>query len=75
MAGPFGADPVAARRAVGRLGGDGLEDRLDVRPGRGSPPGMIDGPLQRPFLAAGDAGADEEQARALSALVRRVVSG
>ncbi len=61
MAGPLGADPVAARRAVGRLGGDGLEDRLDVRPGRGVAAGHDRRAEQRPFLAAGDARADEQQ--------------
>ena len=32
------------------------------------PPGMMDGPEQRAFLAAGDAGADVEQALALHVL-------
>ena len=61
MAGPFGADPVAAGRAVGDLGGDGLEDRLDVRPGVGVAAGHDRRALQGPLLAAGDAGADEKQ--------------
>ena len=39
---PFGPDPVAAGRAVGDLGGDGLEDRLRraARPSA-MPPGMM----------------------------------
>ena len=36
---------------------------------------MIDGPFERPFLAAGDARADEEQPLGLQSWVRRVESG
>ncbi len=60
VAGPLGADPVAARGAVVDLGGDRLEDRLDVGPGLGIAAGHDRGALQRPFLAAGNPGADEE---------------
>ena len=60
VAGPLGADPVAAGGPVVDLGGDRLEDRLDVRPGVGVAPGHDRRPLQRPFLAPGDPRADEE---------------
>ena len=56
------ADPVAAGRAVFDLGGDGLEDRLDVRPRCGIAAGHDGGAEARAFFAAGDAGADEENA-------------
>ncbi len=43
------ADPVAARSSIGDLGGNGLKDGLDVRPGhRRFPPGMIEGPARAP---------------------------
>ena len=58
---PFGPDPIAAGGAVGDLGGDRLEDRLDVRPGVGVAAGHDRGPLERSFLAAGDARADEQE--------------
>ena len=54
------ADPVAAGRAV-HLGGDCLEDRLDVRPRGGRSAGHDRGAEARPLLAARDAGADVEQ--------------
>ena len=64
MAGAAGADPFAAGNVVVRpdLGRDRLEDRLDQRPGLFAAAGHDAGPLQRAFLAAGDAGADEQQA-------------
>ena len=56
------ADPVAAGRAVVDFGGDGLEDGLDMRPGRGRSAGHDGRAVARAFFAAGDAGADVEQA-------------
>ena len=61
MAGAVGAEPFAAGDAID-LGGDGLEDRLEVRPGFGVAAGHDGGAFERAFLAAGDAGADVEQA-------------
>jgi hypothetical protein len=59
---PLVADPVAAGRAIGRLGGDGLEDRFDMGPGRGIAARHDGRAPQRPFLAARDARANVEQA-------------
>jgi len=56
------ADPVAAGGSVFDLGGDGLEDVFDVRPGGGIAAGHDGGAEARAFFAAGDAGADEEDA-------------
>lgn len=60
--------PVAAGLAVLHLGADGLEDGLHVGPGRRGPAGHHGGALQRPLLAAGDAGADVQQPLALHVL-------
>ncbi len=65
MARPFGADPIAAGRTVGRPSRDGLKDRLDVRPGRGVAAGHDRRPTQRPLLAARYARADVQQASGL----------
>ena len=62
VAGAVFADPVAAGRSVFDLGGDGLEDGLHVRPGGGIAAGHDGGAAARAFFAAGDAGADEENA-------------
>ena len=62
VAGAVFADPVAAGRAVFHLGGDGLEDLLHVRPRGGIAAGHDGRAEARAFLAAGDAGADEENA-------------
>ena len=59
------ADPVAAGRAAVHLGGDGLEDVLHVRPRGGRAAGHDARAAARAFFAAGDAGADVEQALAL----------
>ena len=63
VAGTPRPDPVAARDvALGaHLGGDRLEDRLHERPCGPRPTGHQARPLEGPFLAAGDAGADVEQ--------------
>src|SRR5208282_2935977 len=60
--GAFGPDPVAARGSVGDFGGNGLEDRLDVRPGVGVSARHDRGPMQRAFLAARNSRADEQDA-------------
>ena len=62
MAGAVFAHPVAAGSSVFDLGGDGLEDVLDVRPGGGIAAGHDGGAAARALFAAGDAGADEEDA-------------
>jgi hypothetical protein len=62
VAGAAAADPVAAGRAVVGLGGDGLQDGLGQRPGLGISARHDGGSVQGPFLAAADAGADEEDA-------------
>ena len=68
VTGAVAADPVAARRAVLDLGGDRLEDRLDVRP-RGRRAARHDRrPLERALFAARHAGADVEQAARLEIL-------
>ena len=65
MARAIFAHPIAARRAVLDLGGDALENILDVRP-RGRRAAGHDGrAVARAFLAAGNAGADEQQPLAL----------
>ena len=56
------ADPVAAGSSVFDLGGDGLEDVFDVGPCGGIAAGHDGGAEARAFFAAGDAGADEEDA-------------
>ncbi len=56
------ADPVAAGGAVFNLGGDGLEDLLHVRPCFGVAAGHDGRAEARALFAAGDAGADEENA-------------
>jgi hypothetical protein len=56
------AHPVAAGCSVFDLGGDGLEDLLHVRPRGGIAAGHDGGAEARAFFAAGDAGADEENA-------------
>ena len=50
------------------LGGDRLQDRLDQRPGLFAAAGHQARPFERPFLAAGDARADEQQPLALDVL-------
>ena len=59
------ANPVAAGRAVVYLGGDGLEDRLNVRPGFGAAAGHNRWPVACAFFAAGYARADKEHALGL----------
>ena len=59
VAGAVFADPVAAGGSVFDLGGDGLEDFLDVGPGSGISAGHDGGAVARAFFATGDAGADE----------------
>ena len=54
-----------ARLAIGRFGGDGGEDRLDEGVGLGTAAGHDAGAMERALLAAGNAGADVEQARGL----------
>jgi len=70
VAGPARSDPFAAGDvALGPdLGGDGLEDRLDQRPGRGAAAGHHAGTLQGPFFPAGDPGADVQEALGLDVL-------
>ena len=65
MTGAAFPDPVAAGDAVVDLGGDGLEDGFDVRPGGGGTAGHDAGAVARALLAAGDAGADVKQALGL----------
>ena len=65
MAGAVGAHPLAAGLAVRSLGADRLEDVLDERPGRRAAAGHHGRAEARAFLAAGDAGADVQQALAL----------
>ena len=75
VAGAVGADVGDARLAL-RDRGDGLEDRAQrSRTTPPMPPGMIDGPVERALLAAGDAGADEvDAAWARCAFSRSMVS-
>jgi hypothetical protein len=68
------ADPVAAGGSVFDLGGDGLEDVFDVGPCGGIAAGHDGGAEARAFFAAGDAGADEEDAFSARSLVRRLES-
>ncbi len=65
MAGAALAHPIAAGRAVGDLGGDGLENRLHVRPRGRRAAGHDARAAARAFLAAGNAGADVKQPLAL----------
>ena len=48
--------------AVPCFGGDGCEYRFKLRPGLGCPTGHDRRPIESPFLAAGDAGTDKEDA-------------
>ena len=59
------AHPIAAGRAVLDLGGDLLEDVLHVRPGGGRAAGHDARAAAGAFFAAGNAGADVEQALGL----------
>ena len=68
VAGSFRADPRAAGSPVVRLGRDGLEDRPHVFPRRSRSARHDRGAKQGTFLAAGNAGADEEQATLFDAL-------
>ena len=67
VAGPALPHPVAAGLAV-HMGGDGLQNGLHMRPCRGRAARHDAGALQRPFLAAGHAGADEMEPLALQVL-------
>src|SRR5439155_3268649 len=58
MAGAVFANPIAAGRSVVHFGRDGLEDRFDVRPGRGRTAGHDARTVARPFLPARHTGAD-----------------
>ena len=60
VAGPVGTNPLAAWDATADLRGDGLEDRLDHRPGAGVAARHDARPEQGAFLPAGDAGPDVE---------------
>ena len=62
MAGAVFADPIAAGRAVLDFGGDALENILHVRPRGGRAAGHDARAMARAFFAAGNAGADVEQA-------------
>ena len=68
VAGAVLAHPVAAGLAFGSLGADRLENVLHQRPRRGAAAGHHGRAEARAFLAAGDAGADVEQALALQVL-------
>ena len=62
MAGPLGRRPSRSTGVPSAtLAAMAWKIGLTCGQAAGSPPGMIDGPLQRPFLAAGNARADEEQ--------------
>ena len=65
MAGAVFAHPIAAGRAVLDFGGDLLEDVLHVRPGGRRAAGHDAGAAAGAFFAAGNAGADVEQALGL----------
>ncbi|MPM62593.1 hypothetical protein SDC9_109469 [bioreactor metagenome] len=67
------AHPVAAGHIALDLCADGLKDGLDERPGRGRAAGHHARPLQRAFLAAGNAGADIEKSLAFNQ--RRAADG
>ena len=60
MTGTVLANPIATRIAVGRLGADRLEDRLDRFPRRRAATRHERRTVERAFLAAGNAGADVE---------------
>ena len=59
------AHPIAARLALGSFGADGLEDVFHQGPGRHASAGHHGGAEARAFLAAGDAGSDEQETFAL----------
>jgi hypothetical protein len=63
------ADPVAAGNAIVDLRGDGLENGADVGPRFRRATGHEGRTVPRAFLAAGDAGADEENSFFLQLLV------
>ena len=62
VSGTAAADPVAAGGTAVDLGGDALEDVLHMWPGGGAAAGHDAGTESGAFFAAGDAGADVEQA-------------
>ena len=62
VAGAVFADPIAAGRAVFNFGGNGLENLLDMGPRCRISAGHDGGAEARAFFAAGNAGADEENA-------------
>jgi len=68
MTGAVFADPFAAGGTVGDLGGDGLEDGLDVWPGGGAAAGHDRRAVAGAFFAAGHAGADVEESFGLDVL-------
>ena len=68
VAGAVLAHPVATRSAVIHLGGNRLEDFLDQGPGLVAAAGHDGRAVTRAFLAAGDAGADEEHSLTLQVL-------
>src|ERR1043165_4740336 len=65
MAGAVFADPIAAGGAILDFGGDLLENLLDVGPGGGRTAGHNARAVPRALFAAGNAGADVEQALGL----------
>ena len=68
MAGAVFPHPIAARRPVLHLGGDALENILDMRPGRLGAARHDGRAVPRPFFAPGNARADEEQPFSLQIL-------
>ena len=72
VAGAHFADPLAARRAAFHLGRHGLEDILDVRPGRGRAARHDARAVAGAFFATGNAGADVEHALAFDVFLPAV---
>ena len=75
MAGAFGPDPVAAGRSILDLGGDRLEDRLDVRPRRRVAAGHDRRPLEGPSSPPETPVPMKSSPLAFERRVRRVESG